>query len=491
MLMGINGNRCRVGQDKKHIAMKLKSMLLIAAMALVGGAANAQNTVENDEPRFWVKVREDLCKDDHYVYAGDVLEECKAMVKERNAKLKESPEMLSKNRFLTGMEINGCPEYMVHTIKLDINIDVHKLLYAQLMTMYSQERADLIERIKADTIGEYGNCMRRWISAGYKVFYRYTNKKGDAIPILLEIQTQDVVGDLQEDVSLKLKEDKFFSVGAELPCNDTVSGKAKDLVYKMNYEFAQLQESFGFKGESPVHMRLDYASKSLVFVSKISYADTASLQEKRAKLNFDGVENEFVNMVCGLHMDGKAVLADLIKAGYSVKMQFCEDGGILLYEATVTGEPQHDAVAAVADSSVVDAVGAACSCFLMSEKVVADTSGKEDDVIADNDGLFFALVESQASFPGGDKAMMNYLYKNLKYPKDALDNGKQGRVVVQIVVGTDGYISDVKVLESVYPSLDAEAVRVVKAMPRWIPERLEGGKLVRVRTNLPITFRLS
>lgn len=196
-------------------------------------------------------------------------------------------------------------------------------------------------------------------------------------------------------------------------------------------------------------------------------------------------------MVCGLHVDGKAVLADLIKAGYSVKMQFCEDGGILLYEATVTGEPQHDAVAAVADSSVVDAVGAACSCFLMSEKVVADTSGKEDDVIADNDGLFFALVERQASFPGGDKAMMNYLYKNLKYPKDALDNGKQGRVVVQIVVGTDGYISDVKVLESVYPSLDAEAVRVVKAMPRWIPERLEGGKLVRVRTSLPITFRLS
>ncbi|MBR6190914.1 MAG: energy transducer TonB [Prevotella sp.] len=101
----------------------------------------------------------------------------------------------------------------------------------------------------------------------------------------------------------------------------------------------------------------------------------------------------------------------------------------------------------------------------------------------------FDVVEQMPSFPGGQAALMNYLNNNIKYPVIAEENGIQGRVVVQFVVGKDGHISDVKVAKSVDPSLDKEAVRVVKAMPKWIPGK-QNGQAVTVRYTLPVTFRL-
>ena len=86
--------------------------------------------------------------------------------------------------------------------------------------------------------------------------------------------------------------------------------------------------------------------------------------------------------------------------------------------------------------------------------------------------------------------LMGYnLYKNIKYPSVAQDNGIQGRVLVQFVVNKDGSIVDPKVLRSVDPSLDKEAMRVVQAMPKWTPGK-QRGKPVRVRFTLPVTFRL-
>ena len=102
----------------------------------------------------------------------------------------------------------------------------------------------------------------------------------------------------------------------------------------------------------------------------------------------------------------------------------------------------------------------------------------------------FDVVEQMPSFPGGQGALMNYLNSNIKYPVIAEENGIQGRVVVQFVVGKDGSISNVHVVKSVDPSLDKEAVRVVKNMPKWIPGKLNG-QSVNVRYTLPVTFRLS
>ena len=101
----------------------------------------------------------------------------------------------------------------------------------------------------------------------------------------------------------------------------------------------------------------------------------------------------------------------------------------------------------------------------------------------------FDVVEQMPSFPGGPSALFEYLSKNIKYPVVAEENGIQGRVIVTFVVERDGSITDVRVVKSVDPSLDKEAQRVVKSMPRWIPGK-QNGSAVRVKYTVPVTFRL-
>ena len=101
----------------------------------------------------------------------------------------------------------------------------------------------------------------------------------------------------------------------------------------------------------------------------------------------------------------------------------------------------------------------------------------------------FEVVEEMPSFPGGSAALMSYLSSNTKYPVVAQENGVQGRVIVSFVVERDGSISDVKVARSVDPSLDREAQRVVKSMPKWKPGK-QNGSAVRVKYTVPVVFRL-
>ncbi|MBQ9667157.1 MAG: energy transducer TonB [Prevotella sp.] len=101
----------------------------------------------------------------------------------------------------------------------------------------------------------------------------------------------------------------------------------------------------------------------------------------------------------------------------------------------------------------------------------------------------FEVVEQMPSFPGGDAALMQFLSKNIKYPVVAEENGIQGRVIATFVVERDGSISDVKVVKSVDPSLDKDAIRVLKSMPKWIPGK-QNGSAVRVKYTVPVTFRL-
>ena len=106
-----------------------------------------------------------------------------------------------------------------------------------------------------------------------------------------------------------------------------------------------------------------------------------------------------------------------------------------------------------------------------------------------DEGEVFDVVEEDPSFPGGANALQTWLQKNLKYPSQAQDNGIQGRVLVSFIVNKDGAIVEPRVIRSVDPSLDKEAIRVVSSMPRWKPGK-QRGKAVRVKFSLPVTFRL-
>lgn len=99
------------------------------------------------------------------------------------------------------------------------------------------------------------------------------------------------------------------------------------------------------------------------------------------------------------------------------------------------------------------------------------------------------VVEQMPSFPGGAGELNKWLSSNIHYPPVAEENGIQGRVVVKFVVEPDGSITNASVVKSVDPSLDKEALRVVKAMPKWQPG-VQNGQKVRVWFNLPVTFKL-
>ena len=101
----------------------------------------------------------------------------------------------------------------------------------------------------------------------------------------------------------------------------------------------------------------------------------------------------------------------------------------------------------------------------------------------------YDVVEEMPVFPGGIQGMIKFLSENISYPKEAQKKKISGRVLVSFVVEKNGSVSEVQTERSLYPSLDEEAVRVVKSMPNWTPGK-QGGQVVRVKYTLPITFSL-
>ncbi|TKG94069.1 energy transducer TonB [Puteibacter caeruleilacunae] len=102
---------------------------------------------------------------------------------------------------------------------------------------------------------------------------------------------------------------------------------------------------------------------------------------------------------------------------------------------------------------------------------------------------FFAL-QDKPEFPGGEKAMWNFLSKKVKYPTIAQENGVSGTVYVGFIIGKEGDVEEVRLLRGADPSLDKEALRVVKSMPQWKPGR-QNGRAVRVSFRVPIKFQLN
>ena len=162
--------------------------------------------------------------------------------------------------------------------------------------------------------------------------------------------------------------------------------------------------------------------------------------------------------------------------------------------AQATPEPAEPAAPAVSEqvkpAAPVKETPQATPAPAKTEKPAAQTTQTtvvKEDVSADNN--VHDVAEQMPSFPGGQSAMMSYVSRSIKYPTVAEENGIQGLVTVSFVVEKDGSISGAKVIRSVDPSLDKEALRIIRSMPRWTPGK-QDGKPVRVKYTIPVRFKL-
>jgi len=101
----------------------------------------------------------------------------------------------------------------------------------------------------------------------------------------------------------------------------------------------------------------------------------------------------------------------------------------------------------------------------------------------------FVVVEEMPHYPGGDQALFNNIYENIKYPPEAKEQGIQGKVILRFVVTAEGKVADISVVRGVHPLLDEEAIRVLSGVADWTPGK-QGGKPVDVYYSVPITFSL-
>ncbi len=130
-------------------------------------------------------------------------------------------------------------------------------------------------------------------------------------------------------------------------------------------------------------------------------------------------------------------------------------------------------------------------CDVDSTSSKKEMGSKSDSNYDDDDDMIMGMiVEQKPVFPGGQKALMEFLKSNLVYPKAARDSSIQGRVIIKFTVEKDGSITDVEVVRGVHPALDEEAVRVVSMMPKWQPAMRKGDP-IRSKFSLPIYFRLA
>lgn len=124
---------------------------------------------------------------------------------------------------------------------------------------------------------------------------------------------------------------------------------------------------------------------------------------------------------------------------------------------------------------------------------IEDTESDEDveiEIEEEDDEEFFMVVENMPEFPGGDLGLMKYIQKNVKYPAIAKEYNITGKVYVSFIVDKKGSVTNVKIVRGVDKNLDAEAVRVVKSLPKYKPGK-QRGKSVRVMFTIPINFTLN
>ena len=221
-----------------------------------------------------------------------------------------------------------------------------------------------------------------------------------------------------------------------------------------------------------------------------TFEDSTELNIQGQQLNYNGMPDFDYLKPCGLTPENinsiDALQSEESKALYGER----GSNGAVLFG--VKGKTAKEVFASLSDYAVETGSEEPLKVNLKRpagiDEIQAVAFGKPEPK-SEEEGEIFQVVEELPMYAGGMQELMKYLQMNIRYPKEAQERGLQGRVIVQFVVNKDGSICNEQVVKSVDPQLDAEAIRVIRCMPNWIPGK-QRGEPVRVRFTLPVTFRL-
>ena len=233
-------------------------------------------------------------------------------------------------------------------------------------------------------------------------------------------------------------------------------------------------------------------SKPLDEISSVKVNDLSAVLETYADKNVSNPAEKTKLKMKVVDEEGKPIIAATVLVANTTNGTLTDENGNFTLEV---GSDQSIQVAYIGMSTVTMSVK---DCLKKADQTIVLTESdtkKDVKVVASapqavtSDDQTFSVVEQMPEYPGGMRAGLEFMARNLRYPTKAREAGKQGRVIVQFVVRKDGSLSDFKVLRPVDPWLDAEAIRVISTMPKWNPG-MQDGKPVSVKFTLPVTFML-
>ena len=233
-------------------------------------------------------------------------------------------------------------------------------------------------------------------------------------------------------------------------------------------------------------------SKPLDEISSVKVNDLSAVLETYADKNVSNPAEKAKLKMKVVDEEGKPIIAATVLVANTTNGTITDENGNFTLEV---GTDQSIQVAYIGMSTVTMSVK---DCLKKADQTIVLTESdtkKDVKVVASapqtvvSDDQTFSVVEQMPEYPGGMRAGLEFMARNLRYPTKAREAGKQGRVIVQFVVREDGSLSDFKVLRPVDPWLDAEAIRVISTMPKWKPG-MQDGKPVSVKFTLPVTFML-
>ena len=233
-------------------------------------------------------------------------------------------------------------------------------------------------------------------------------------------------------------------------------------------------------------------SKPLDEISSVKVNDLSAVLETYADKNVSNPAEKTKLKMKVVDEKGKPIIAATVLVANTTNGTITDENGNFTLEV---GTDQSIQVAYIGMSTVTMSVK---DCLKKADQTIVLTESdtkKDVKVVASapqtvvSDDQTFSVVEQMPEYPGGMRAGLEFMARNLRYPTKAREAGKQGRVIVQFVVRKDGSLSDFKVLRPVDPWLDAEAIRVISTMPKWKPG-MQDRKPVSVKFTLPVTFML-